>query len=184
MKTVFLSGSRKIGRLNKDVCERLTNIMEQGLSVIVGDASGVDRAVQQYLFDHSYPSVTVFCSGEHCRNNVGNWATKNIAVDKKLRGRDFYTQKDKAMAAEADYGFIFWDGKSQGSITNVLELVKNDKKSLVYFHPEKAFYKILNIEDANELIGHCDQALVRKLKDQLAALLPEEQVESQVSFGF
>lgn len=63
--------------------------------------------------------------------------TRKIAVSPKLTGREFWTQKDKAMAA--DYGFFLWDGKSQDSITNVLELVKDNKKSLVY-HSQNSLY--------------------------------------------
>ena len=41
------------------------------------------------------------------------------------------TQKDKAMAAEADYGFVLWDGKSSGSISNVFELLMPEISELL-----------------------------------------------------
>lgn len=68
MTTVFISGSRKISQLNEDVQLRLKKIIDQQFSIVIGDANGVDRAVQQYLFDISYKNVSVFCSGNTCRN--------------------------------------------------------------------------------------------------------------------
>lgn len=184
MTTVFISGSISISRLNDDIRQRLQSIITQGFSVVVGDAGGMDKAVQQYLFDNAYKDVTVYCSGNRCRNNVGQWITNKIAVSPELKGRDFYTEKDKVMASDADYGFVLWDGKSQGSITNVLELVKDNKKALVYHSPKKTFYKILDVNDASELISSCDQELIKKLKSKLATLLPETQAEAQISLGF
>ena len=184
MTTVFLSGSRDISHLNDDIRQRLQSIINQGFSVVIGDANGMDKAVQQYFFDNAYKDVTVYCSGNRCRNNIGQWMTRKIAVSPKLTGREFYTQKDKAMAADADYGFVLWDGKSQGSITNVLELVKDNKKALVYHSPQKTFYKISDVNDASELISHCDQQLIKKLRSKLAALLPENRADPQISLGF
>ncbi len=63
--TVFLSGSRKISRLNDDIRLRLDKITSQGLSIIVGDANGADKSIQTYLANIHYNYVTVFCSGEH-----------------------------------------------------------------------------------------------------------------------
>jgi hypothetical protein len=76
----------------------LKNVIAQQFEVVVGDANGVDKAVQQYLHDESYLHVTVFCSGNACRNNVGNWKVSKIKVEPNLKGRDFYTKKDKEMA--------------------------------------------------------------------------------------
>ena len=137
MTTVFLSGSRRLSRLNDSIRSRLDNMVENELSIIVGDANGADKAMQSYLAENSYSGVTVFCAGEHCRNNVGNWPAKNVVVDSKLSGREFYAQKDKEMARLADFGFVLWDGKSTGSIANILELLKLEKKVVVYFGPER-----------------------------------------------
>lgn len=95
---------------------------------MVGDAGGADKAVQKWLLEQAYSNVTVYCSGSVCRNNLGNWPTKSINVDRSLKGRDFYTQKDKAMAQVANYGLVLWDGKSQGSCNNLKELLQQNKK--------------------------------------------------------
>lgn len=156
MTTVFLSGSRKISRINDAIRERLDNMVSKNLSIVVGDANGADKAMQSYLAEIAYQNVTVFFAGDHCRNNVGQWITKAVAVSDGLSGRDFYAQKDKEMARLADFGLVLWDGKSAGSITNVLELLKLGKKVVVYFGPDKVFHTISDISAAQSLLGRCD----------------------------
>jgi hypothetical protein len=184
--TVFLSGSRVISRLNHSIRARLKNIVEQGFRVIVGDANGADKALQSFFADVHYNNVVVFCAGNICRNNVGEWPIENVEVDLKLKGRDFYTQKDKAMAAEADYGFVLWDGKSVGSISNVLELMNSRKPVVVYFGPEKAFYNLKQSEDVHALLRHCDANDYREINKTIHfdRRLGELQPAIQSSFSF
>ena len=155
MTTVFLSGSRTLGRLNSDVRERLKNIVDQHFHVVIGDANGADKALQSYLFEISYPSVTVYCAGGRCRNNVGSWRTRMIDVAPDLKGRDFYVQKDKSMADDADYGFVLWDGQSAGALGNVMELLKRRKKAVVYLSPAKSFFSISSSAGIRKLLANC-----------------------------
>lgn len=161
--TVFLSGSRKITRLNERIRRRIESMINQGFNIVVGDASGADKALQIYLADSHYGNVKVYCAGSTCRNNIGEWNVKYIDVDSKLRGRDFYTQKDKAMALEADYGFVLWDGKSTGSINNILELLLGHKSVVVYFAPEKEFFTLKQLDDVSTLLNHCNEIDYRKI---------------------
>lgn len=183
MTTVFLSGSRRLSRTNELIQEWIKNIVDQGYRIIVGDANGADKALQKFLAEIHYPQVVVFCSGQNCRNNIGHWETRQITVDTHLKGREFYTQKDKAMAAEADYGFVLWDGKSAGSISNVFELLKRNKKAVVYFAPEKRFFTVSSLNDANMLLGKCDieafDSIKKKIK--LASVSSEVQKSAQAS---
>jgi hypothetical protein len=167
MTTVFISGSRKISRLNQEIKDRLKNVLEQSLAIVVGDANGADKAVQNFLMENKYASVTVFCSGSTCRNNMGNWEVSAIRVDPRIKGREFYTEKDKKMAEIADYGFVLWDGKSPGSYSNVMELVKRNKKALVYFAPEKSFFTVADLSDARALLGKCDSTSRNEIKKKI-----------------
>jgi hypothetical protein len=167
MTTVFLSGSRSVGRLNEAIRLRLATITGKGFDIVVGDANGADKAFQRYLADTRYQRVIVFCAGLVCRNNLGNWVSNNVEVDQKLKGRDLYTAKDKAMAIEADYGFIIWDGKSTGSINNVIELIKREKPAVVYFAPEKSFLALKSPDDVLMLLQRCDQTVYRKMNDKI-----------------
>ncbi|MHA1546040.1 MAG: hypothetical protein ACTSUY_06410 [Alphaproteobacteria bacterium] len=163
MTTVFLSGSRKISRLNDMIRNRILNMVGQDFQIVVGDANGADKALQNFLADIQYQNVVVYCAGRTCRNNVGNWETQHIEVDSKLKGRKFYTQKDKRMAAKADFGFVLWDGKSAGSINNVFELLKREKAVVVYLSPRKEFTNVSKPQDIENLLENCDIADYQKL---------------------
>lgn len=167
MKTVFLSGSRRISRINEAIQKRLDNIVVNNLSVIVGDANGADKVMQSYLAGVEYDDVTVFCAGSRCRNNVGGWHTEKIQSDPKLSGRDFYVQKDKEMARKADFGFVLWDGKSAGSAANMVELIKKGKKVVVYFRPENTFYNLHHVKDINEIFEKCDPDIVDAISKKI-----------------
>ncbi len=114
--------------------------MEKELLVIVGDANGVDKALQKYFFSKGYQKVEVFCSGSVCRNNVGHWNTRNIDATMHVKGRAFYTEKDRAMALEATYGFMVWEEKSPGTLLNVLCLLRQGKKVVVYLTSVHRFW--------------------------------------------
>ena len=143
MMKVFIGGSRRVSRLGAPVRARLEKIVQKGLPVMIGDANGADKAVQQYLFSKHYDKVEVFCSGTSCRNNIGQWPTRLINADTHDRGsRRFYTAKDRAMSNEATYGFMVWDGKSTGTLLNVLRLLSQDKKVVVYNVPDRRFSEL------------------------------------------
>lgn len=186
MKTIFLSGSRAISRLNDDIRTRIQNIMSSGFDVIIGDANGADKALQKFLAESKYNKVTVFCAGSSFRNNLGEWKIQQVNVDSKLTGRDFYTQKDKEMAVKADYGLVLWDGKSAGSINNIFELLKNQKYAVVYFSPDKKFYNIKCLLDAKKLLRNCDDISINSIKKKikLNSVISSLEAEQQEAFGF
>ncbi|EQA12652.1 hypothetical protein [Glaesserella parasuis] len=140
MCKVFISGSRNIKNINIDIIERLNNILDKKFHIVLGDANGVDKAVQKFLFDRHYSLVEIYCSGHLCRNNLGGWVSKFI--DTKKSGRAFFEAKDKEMANIADYGFVIWDEKSIGSLNNIAELLCRGKKTLVYLYNKREFIDI------------------------------------------
>lgn len=185
MTTVFLSGSRKIWKLNEQVLDRLQNILDQSLDVLVGDANGVDKAFQKYLSVQGYDRVTVFYAGEEPRNNLGDWATRRVENVKKLRGRALHTQKDRLMADIADFGFVVWDGRSVGSLANIAEMIKRGKRSLVFLNPLRSFSGISSAQELRSLLTHCDHPSGSDhglLRDLDTAQPPHRFV--QADFGF
>jgi len=128
---IFISGSIGIGRLPKAATEKLDSIVDKNYIVLVGDAKGVDLHVQQYLLKKNYPHLVVYFAGDRIRNNVGNWPTRNIKPLANEKGRELYTLKDKAMAHDADYGLMIWDGQSQGTLNNILTMKSENKKFFV-----------------------------------------------------
>ncbi|MFZ2447530.1 MAG: hypothetical protein WAW37_14335 [Syntrophobacteraceae bacterium] len=180
MTKVFLGGSRRISRLNVQLRMRLDRIIEKGLPVIVGDANGADKAFQQYLCDKSYRNVEVFCSGNICRNNLGNWKQREVPVASRNRTYAFYARKDRAMACEAAVGFMLWDGKSTGTLLNVLRLLGQQKKTVLYNAAEQRFHELKEFAQWEEFISKCDGELRKKI-EQRATLEAHEHDTPQQS---
>ena len=148
MKSVFIGGSRRLGRMNGELARRLDNIIQKRLRVLVGDANGFDRAAQAYLADHRYDAVTVYCTAGECRNNAGNWPQHAVEYQGRDRGLEFYTAKDDAMLCDADFGLFAWDGKSKGTLRNIHKMAEQAKPSAVYVAPARRFVTVRNVEDA------------------------------------
>ncbi|MSO71643.1 MAG: hypothetical protein EXQ88_06495 [Alphaproteobacteria bacterium] len=168
MTTVFLSGSRRITRLGEEVRQRLNNMVENKLDIITGDANGADKAMQSYLANLLYQKVTIFFVGGAPRNNIGKWPTRQVLDEGNLRGRHFYAQKDREMSKIADFGFILWDGKSAGSVQNMLWLLSEGKKVVVYFAPEKRFYNFKSQDNLVELLARCDEESLVDMERKIA----------------
>jgi probable addiction module antidote protein len=178
MSTVFIGGSRHVVRLSALVKERLDNIIRCKFMIVVGDAAGADKAVQKYLLDASYSHVTVFCSGDHPRNNIGSWETYKVAVKTQVKGFQFYAAKDREMAKKADYGLMIWDGKSAGTALNVLRLVRAGKKAVLLNVPDKRTVTFKTMPDWIEFLSQCDHGFVEDLR---ARATPEEWVPVETS---
>jgi hypothetical protein len=131
MMKIFISGSISIRSLDARALDQLDAIMAGAQTVLIGDAFGVDKLVQHYLFAHNYPSVIVYYAGDTMRNNIGGWPTRKISNDHNLTGRKLYQLKDEAMAQEADCGLMIWDGKSPGTKSNIENMTKRGKRVTV-----------------------------------------------------
>jgi hypothetical protein len=168
MTKVFIGGSRRVSHLSVPIRIRLDRIIEKGLPIIIGDANGADKAVQQYLNSKNYLNVEVFCSGHVCRNNIGNWKQRKVSSTAPDKTFDFYATKDRNMADDATVGLMLWDGKSKGTILNVLRLLKRQKKAVVYNVVEKRFYEFKALANWEEFISHCTSKLRDKVEQQAA----------------
>lgn len=148
MNTIFIGGSREVTKLPADVVARLEEIIKKGHHVIVGDANGADKAVQKYLSDHRFKNVTLFVSGDKPRNNVGSWPIQSVATDSKTKDYQFFAAKDREMARRADFGLMIWDGKSPGTLLNMVRLLQGSKIAVLYNVPSK---QTVNIKTADQL---------------------------------
>lgn len=150
---VFVAGSRAVSRLNPALRERLDRIIEEGHEVLLGDANGADRAVQQYLAVRDYRNVLVHCTGLRCRNNIGNWATVQVAPPPGVHGGfDFYAAKDQRMAETATHGLMLWDGESRGTLANVRNLIRAGRPVVVYLSPARRFFNVKSDVDVEGLL--------------------------------
>lgn len=175
---VFIAGPRVLSSLDKEVQNRLLNIIDHDLTVIVGDANGIDQAVQQFLHDRHYRNVIVYASRGKSRNNLGDWPVEDVAVPDKVKGFDFYAAKDIKMTRDTDYGFMIWNGKSKGTFNNIVNLTKQHKKVLLYFTPHKKFYVLKKFEDIQEFAMACGNEVL-----ELFTRLTGEQTDSSKNAG-
>lgn len=182
MSTVFFGGSRKLPHLNSEIRARLRNLISGHHRILVGDANGADKAIQSFFSDEGYRNVTVYCMDKHCRNNLGRWPTKSIDSDGRKKDYSYFALKDAEMSKEADYGFMLWDGKSKGTLNNILNLLQQDKPALVYFSKSKSFVPIKTNEDLHRLVAQCDESSKRNFEKKIK--LSERLKSQQGSLDF
>jgi len=164
---VFTGGSRKVARLNDLVRRRLDSVAEKGLTVLVGDANGADKAIQGYFAARDYKRVIVYCMDGLCRNNVGNWEIRPIRGEGAGRGWQYFARKDLAMAKDASCGFMLWDGSSKGTVNNLLNLLQFGKVCLLYTIGDKDFVTVRNASDLRAVLAKCSPADLAELSARL-----------------
>lgn len=167
MKKIFVGGSRSVTRLNKAATQIIDRIVEEGLTVLIGDANEADRAVQEYLITKEYENVVVFCTRNICRNNLGRWQNSSIDTLAKNNTFQFYAVKDMAMAKEADRGLMIWDSQSKGTLSNIINLLREGKPVDVYSTRTKAQYRLSQPGDLANLLKECDPACRDRFEKEL-----------------
>lgn len=171
MTAVFIAGSRTISRLAPQVVQRLDRIVEKNLPVLIGDANGADKAVQRYLHSKRYKNVEIFCSGEICRNNIGNWELRRVSPNARERNFDFYAAKDRLMTEQATVGLMIWDGKSVGTLLNVRRLLRKRKKVVVYDASRNQFSELKTETEWQPFVSRYNEDLRNRVEQK--ALLEE-----------
>lgn len=172
MTTVFIGGSRSLTRLNDIIRTRADNLMRQQFTAIIGDANGADKAMQSYFAAKAYQHVVIYCMGDRCRNNLGDWPTKQVFADRQKRDFAYYATKDEEMAQAASYGFMLWDGRSKGTLNNILNLLRQQKKVLVYFSPDQSCYTLRSAGDLAALLRKCDSDDRQKFEKEFTLQIP------------
>ena len=129
---IFLGGSKTIGRVPERAADFLDLFMESGEHFLIGDCHGADLAIQTYLYAKEYKNVTVYCSGDKCRYNVGNWPVTTVPVEEGVHGYEFYKQKDLAMIENCNGALLLWDTLSTGTKNNIKELKKRGLPIFTY----------------------------------------------------
>lgn len=153
METVFVAGSMTIKHLHRSFKDRLAKVVASDMRVVVGDADGADTSIQKTLAELGAMRVLVFCSGERPRNNVGGWPVEKVKTAAEPGTRAFFTAKDLEMSKVADYGLMMWDAKSTGTLSNVIELLKRGKKSVVFVNKAKSFSTVGDPDSIRYLVS-------------------------------
>ena len=134
--------------MHEKVQSRINNVINSGFNIVVGDANGADRFIQEHLHACHADKVTVYYTGEVPRNNVGDWPVHHVQSKAKVGSREFFATKDLEMAKISDYGLMIWDCESTGTLSNIIEMLKKNKKSLVFINKNTDF---VTVSDRNGL---------------------------------
>lgn len=190
---IFIGGSRSgtdFGRLPQYVYVKLDSIMKNRHSVLVGDAKGVDKAVQKYLYSKGYEDVTVFVSGENepryyaCRDEKKEiqsakkkWSVESIVEEDNLKNRKMRELKDKKMADLADYGFMIWqplyknrfgrESVSSGTLANIFNLLvcEKPKPVRIFYKPDDDFLDFDHINDLECFLERVDVRIKKRYEE-------------------
>jgi hypothetical protein len=71
------------------------------------------------------------------------------------------------MAQAAEYGLMLWDGKSKGTVNNVVNLSRDHKPVVVYVASTKQFRTIKNFDDIKGLLAQGDSDSVERIVSEL-----------------
>ncbi|AVY95060.1 hypothetical protein GCM10027202_27090 [Microvirgula curvata] len=167
MTTVFIAGSISISRLHEKVQGRILKIVSSDLNVVVGDADGADTSIQECLRACHASKVTVYCTGEAPRNNIADWPVHRVQSKARAGTRAFFTAKDVEMARNSDFGLMVWDCKSTGTLSNVIELLKARKKSVVFVNRSKDFVTVGDKSGLDHLLHFMSEHARAKAEEKI-----------------
>lgn len=175
MLKMFISGSMSTDEISEDILNSIDFSIRKEYHILVGDAKGVDKSIQEILKLNNYKNVIVYHVGETPRNKVDSeWPSKRVEVnhkDEKMFRNGRYTreaqmQKDLQMALDSDFGLVIWEDikknrfgnlqVSKGSLNNIFNLLLLNKKVGVYLqgHSEKGIMKLNKVADFEKDILH------------------------------
>ena len=141
--TLFVSGSSKTQskdseyfrkKLPKQVRKELKEAMRNRDKIVVGDAPGIDRQVQDYLKSKGYKDVEVYGPGKQVRySSDPDWKTKAIDSKYPEGSKEWLAEKDKVMSKIADRGLaITLDEGSRATRNNIDRLSEQGKDVSVF----------------------------------------------------
>lgn len=143
--TTFISGSSKTQNpespyyrkeLPKAIRTKIDSYMKSGDRIIIGDAPGVDRQVQDYLNSKNYKNVEVYGPGKQVRYSANSkWKTQTVDSGKYKPDTDEWrAEKDILMSKIADRGLaiVLENGGAGATRDNIDRLIDKNKEVKVY----------------------------------------------------
>lgn len=200
MTVVFISGSRQIPYLPSAVEERVDNMIDNGLHIVVGDSKrGVDSRIVAYLYKRGYSNVSIYSihSTSRIRQRLRGWSFKQINPDIPARHdknenptnrRELETYKDRAMCEACNFALVIWQDTysdprfgrtlvSAGSLRNAVQLLLAGKPVTMYHRresdmPEEGFThrKFRSISALKAFVKHLDGIV----QERFAKIVKEE----------
>lgn len=140
---VFISGTSKLQDksstyyrkgLPDPIKKEIDDYIRDKKKIIVGDAPGLDTAVQEYLAEKGYKKVVVYGT-DYTRTNKGKWKEHISDGSQYEEGSsEWHKVKDKAMQDDAMSGLavVLENGGAGATRKNVEALVSQNKKVKIY----------------------------------------------------
>lgn len=139
---VFIFGSSKTQdktspyyrkSLSKGLKNDINKEIKKNSTIIVGDAPGIDRQVQDYLKKKNYKNVEVYSPGKKARY-LANKKWKNVKVDApeyEEMSPEWLSKKDIEMSKKATKGIaVILPNGGAGATRNNIDRLLNDNKSV------------------------------------------------------
>lgn len=142
--SVFISGSSKTQdkqsgyyrkQLPKDIRNEIDGYIKRGDKILVGDAPGIDRQVQNYLNKKGYSNVVVYGPGSIRYSANKKWKTKAIdSSEFEPMSPEFLRKKDIAMTNDSSKGLavVLENGGAKATRNNVDRLVQQGKDVKIF----------------------------------------------------
>ena len=152
--SIVLGGSRRIDRIPGEVQELLKSYVANEEKFIGGDAVGSDLAFQRFFFDSKCLAVTIYSSAGYVRNNVGHWPEQLIDSGLKSKSNAVHAFKDRKMVEIAKSGIMIWDSESAGTLSNVIDLVEQEKECYLWLAAESELCKFDNSKSLEKFLAN------------------------------
>ena len=143
--SVFISGSSKTQdsksgyyrkNLPKDIRNEIDNYIKKGDKILVGDAPGIDRQVQDYVNSKGYSNVVVYGPGKSVRYSANKkWKTKAVdAPQYKEMSPEWLREKDISMTNDSTKGLaiVLDKGGAKATRNNVNRLLDQKKNVKIF----------------------------------------------------
>lgn len=143
--SVFISGSSKTQdksseyyrkQLPKDIRTEIDGYIRRGDKILVGDAPGIDRQVQNYLNKKGYSNVVVYGPGKSVRYSANKkWKTKPVdAPEFEPMSPEWLRKKDIAMTNDSTKGLavVLENGGAKATRNNVQRLIEQSKDVKIF----------------------------------------------------
>lgn len=140
-KTVFISGSSKTtdkesGYYRQDLPDKVKSEIDKNIAkgnkIIVGDAPGIDRQVQNYINSKNYKNIEIYGPGKQVRYSANEkWKTIPIdAPEFEEYSKEWLAKKDIVMSKLADFGIAVTLDNGSTATKNNIERMKNMGKNV------------------------------------------------------
>ncbi len=149
---MMIVGSHTITEPDHRVKMMISRLCSEGWHILVGDHSGLDRALQEYLRDMHTDWVRVYTARPQPHHNLDRWPVRRPPKEGRWSGVPRHLQNTLAMADAAGCGMVLWDGKSMGTYFVMASLIEQGKSVWVYLPSHAAAHTIRTSEDLERLL--------------------------------